>query len=373
MSGNVIDPAALKIEMVEALPFDIPLREPFRIATMVSEVAQNVLVHVVASGGLDGWGEASPFHAITGETQAIDLAAAGDLRPLLLGRNPLEIASLLDELGRFLPHHPTLLGAIDMALHDLAAKAAGLPLYRFLGGRKRAMETDLTIPIGDPETAGEKARRALQLGFRIIKTKVGVSLADDLRRLTNIRAAAGAGTRIRIDANQGWRRMEAVRALEAFAPLDIEFCEQPVRAHDLSGLRHVSARAPIPVMADESLFSAADALRLVAADAAPYFNIKLSKSGGIRGAGKVAAVAEAGGIQCMMGCMLESRLGISAAAHFALAHEAISFFDLDSYFEHLTDPITGGARVVEGMVEVPEAPGIGARPDPEFLARVGRK
>ncbi len=367
-----VDPAAQKIEEIEVFPFDIPLREPFRIATMVSTAARNVLVHIVASGGLDGWGEASSLHAIAGETQAINLAAAADLRPLLLGRNPLEIASVVDDLDRFLPHNTTLKGAFDMALHDIAARAAGLPLYRYLGGRKRPMETDLTIPIGDPEKAGEKASRVLQMGFRIIKTKVGVALADDLRRLTNIRAATGPGTRIRIDANQGWRRMEALRALQAFAPLDIEFCEQPVRAHDLKGLRFVGARSPIPVMADESLFSPADALDLIEAEAAPYFNIKLSKSGGIRGAVRIASLAETAGIQCMMGCMLESRLGITAAAHFALASEAVTFFDLDSFLEHSEDPIEGGAAVEKGMIEVPDLPGIGARPDRKFLARMRR-
>jgi L-Ala-D/L-Glu epimerase len=361
------DRSGLKIDAIDIYRFDIRLTEPFRIATMVSEVSPNVLVRLVTNDGIEGWGEASPLHAIAGETQEIDLAAAREIRPLLLGRNPLEIVSLVEEMERFLPHLTTVKSAFDMALYDIAAKAANLPLYRFLGGKKRPMETDLTISIGNPAAAGDKARQVIERGFRIIKVKVGVLPADDQRRLTNIRAAVGTAPVLRIDANQGWSRLQAVECLRAFADLTIEFCEQPVRAHDHRGLRFVGDRAPIPIMADESLFSAADALRLIEAGAVPYFNIKLSKSGGIREALRIAHLAEVAGITCMVGCMLESKLGITAAAHLALASEAIAFYDLDAYFEHAENPIVGGVEIRNGMIDVPDEPGIGARPDPDFL------
>jgi L-alanine-DL-glutamate epimerase-like enolase superfamily enzyme len=177
---------------------------------------------------------------------------------------------------------------------------------------------------------------------------------------------------LRIDANQGWRRMEAVECLRDLAPFNIEFCEQPVRAGNVKALRYVSQNAPIAVMADESLFSAVDALALIEAEAAPYFNIKLSKSGGMREALRIAHIAEAGGIACMAGCMLESRLGITAAAHFALATEAVTFFDLDAFYEHSVNPIAGGVEIRHGMIEMPEGPGIGARPDPAFVKRLER-
>jgi len=360
----------LKIDAVDIYKFDIRLHEPLRIATMVSEVAPNVLIRLRTNAGVEGWGEASPLHSIVGETQAIDLAAAREIRPLILGRNPLEIASIIGDIERFLPHKPTMASAFDMALYDIASKLAGLPLFRFLGGRKRPMETDLTIYIGSPEEAGERALRVIEKGFRIIKTKVGVSARDDLRRLTAIREAVGAGPVLRIDANQGWKRIEAVECLRALADLGIEFCEQPVRAADFAGLRFVTDRSPIPAMADESIFSPADALRLIEAGAVPYFNIKLSKSGGIHQALSIARLAEAGGIACMVGCMLESRLGITAAAHFALATDAVTFYDLDSFFEHAESPIAGGVEIRNGMIEIPETPGIGAAPDPAFLKRI---
>ncbi|MBN1422622.1 MAG: dipeptide epimerase [Planctomycetes bacterium] len=360
----------MRIDAVDIYAFDIRLHEPVRIATMISEVAPNVLIRLGTNGGVEGWGEASPLHSIVGETQATDLAAAAEIRPLLLHRNPLEIASIAGDIGRFLPHNPTIASAFDMALYDIAAKVAGLPLFRFLGGRKRPMETDLTIYIGDVESAGERALRVLEHGFRIIKTKVGASARDDVRRLTAIREAVGAGPALRIDANQGWKRMEAVDCLRALGDLAIEFCEQPVRACDVAGLRFVGDRSPIPIMADESIFSAADALRLVEGRAVPYFNIKLSKSGGIHEALSIARLAETAGIACMAGCMLESRLGITAAAHFALATDAVAFYDLDSFFEHAESPIAGGIEIRDGMIDIPDAPGIGAAPDPDFVKRL---
>jgi L-alanine-DL-glutamate epimerase-like enolase superfamily enzyme len=363
-------PSALRIEEMRVYRFDLPLREVFTIATMSLDCAANLLVELRTNQGISGWGEASPFRAIVGETQLIDLAAAREIRPLVLGRNPLAVGAVMRDLDTFLPHHATLKSAVDMALHDLAAKACGQPLYAYLGGERREMETDLTIGIGDPETAGDKALHYLELGFRMIKVKLGLDFQADHRRLGNIRRAVGPGPVLRIDANQGWDRMRAVRSLRAFEPFDIQFCEQPCRADDLQGLAHVSRSVSIPVMADESAFSAAQALELIRQDAAPYFNIKLSKSGGLHNARKLAHVAEAGHRPCMMGCMSESRLGITAAAHFGAANPVIEFFDLDSWYEHAENPIIGGVEYQGGRMTLPDEPGLGACPDPEYVRRL---
>jgi L-alanine-DL-glutamate epimerase-like enolase superfamily enzyme len=357
----------LVIEDLRIYPFDIPLKEVFTIATMSLAVATNLLVEIRTRQGLVGWGEASPYRAIVGETRETGVAAARELRPLLLGRDALAIRPLMAALDAHLPHHATLKSAIDMALHDLAAQACGLPLYAYLGGARRELETDLTIGICAPERAGEKALAYQAMGFRMIKVKLGLDDAADLRRLTLIRQAVGPGTILRIDANQGWDRSRARRNLEAFAPLDIQFCEQPCRAADLQGMAEVSRHSPIPVMADESVFSAEQALEIIRQDAAPYFNIKLCKAGGLEGARRLAAVAEAGHRPCMLGCMSESRLGITAAAHFASAHGIIQFCDLDSCLEHAEDRIEGGVGFQGGRITLPETPGIGARPDPAFL------
>jgi L-alanine-DL-glutamate epimerase-like enolase superfamily enzyme len=372
MISGASQPSALRIQEMRVHRFDLPLREVFTIATMSLATAQNLLVELRTNQGLTGWGEASPFRSIVGETQIIDLAAAHELKPLVEGCNPLEAGALMDQLEAHLPHNSTLKSAVDMALFDLAAQACGQPLYAYLGGRRRPMETDLTIGIGDPEQAGDKALSYLAEGFRMIKVKLGLDARADLRRLENVRRAVGPDPWLRIDANQGWDRTRAIRNLRAFEPLDIQFCEQPVRADDLQGMAQVSRSAAIPVMADESIFSPAQALEIIRQDAAPYFNIKLSKAGGLHQARKIAHVAEAGHRPCMMGCMSESRLGITAAAHFASAHPVIEFFDLDSWWEHAANPIVGGVTYQGGVMTLPDAPGLGACPDPGYLRTLER-
>ncbi len=366
MTETAISVPHLAIDTMRIYRLDIPLRDVFTIATMSLSTAQNLLVELTTNAGVIGWGEASPFHSIAGETQGISIAAARDLRQIVVGKNPLAIQALVQQMDAYLPHNSTLKSAIDMALYDIAAQVAGLPLYAFLGGQKREIETDLTMGIGDPDEAGEKALAIRSMGFRIIKVKLGLSLEADRRRLACIRKAVGSEPILRIDANQGWDRVAAMKNLAAFAEFDIEFCEQPCRAHDLQGMWFVSRHAPIPIMADESLFTGQDALAIIQQDAAPYFNVKLSKSGGIQNAQAIAHLAQAAYRPCMMGCMSESRLGVTAAAHFALANEIVRFFDLDSFLEHAEDPILGGVEVEQGRLTVPDAPGIGARPDPAW-------
>jgi L-alanine-DL-glutamate epimerase-like enolase superfamily enzyme len=358
------------IDAIDIYPFPVKMIEPFRIATMVADHAPNVLIRVRTNEGIDGWGEASPLHSIVGETQAICLTAARELRPVFLGRNLLEIADLIRDAERFLPHNATIRSAFDMAFFDIAAQAAGMPLFRLLGGTPRTMETDLTIGICPPERATSRALEALEMGFRILKVKLGTTLEEDRERLKAIREAAGTQTVIRIDANQGWDRTTAKRALNEFAIYEVQFCEQPLQAHDIAGLRMLRESALIPVMADEALFSPSDALRLVNEDAAQYFNIKLSKSGGIHNALRISTIAEAGGVASMVGCMLESRLGLTAAAHFACAAHSVQFFDLDTFAEQAEDPIDGGMRVTNGMISLPESPGLGAAPSGELLNRL---
>jgi len=359
----------LKITGIRIYRFDIPLRDIFQIATMSITEANNVLIKIETNEGIDGWGEGAPFHALVGETQEITFAAAKEFRPLLTGRNPLAIDAIVHLMDAHLPHNTTLKSAIDMALYDIAAKVAGLPLYAFLGGEKRKMETDMTVGIFTPEEAAEKALAIKKMGFNMIKVKLGLNAKDDYMRLKNIREAVGEEAALRIDANQGWDRMTAKRNLDSYVDFNIEFCEQPCRAHDIDGMKYVSHNTTIPVMADESLFSVDNAMELIRQDVAPYYNIKLSKSGGIHNAIKIAHLAEAGYIPSMVGCMSETRLGLSAAAHFGLSSSILQFFDLDSHLEHSIDPVEGGMYVEKGVIHVPEEPGIGATPDKDFLKR----
>jgi L-alanine-DL-glutamate epimerase-like enolase superfamily enzyme len=370
MVDNKEDFSNLKIIDIKIFKFDIPLKDVFQIATMSISNAQNVLIQIQTNEGIDGWGEAASFHALVGETQLINFAAAKELKQLLIGRNPLEISSLVKEMDNFLPHNTTIKSAFDMAIYDIAAKAAGLPLYLYLGGKKREIETDLTIGLYTPEKMVEKALATKAMGFRMIKVKLGLDFEDDLKRLSSIRKAVGDDIILRIDANQGWDRVTAVNSLNVFADLNIEFCEQPCRAYDLLGLKYISHHSKIPVMADESLFSFYDAINLIREDVVPYFNIKFSKSGGIYNAMKIAHIAEAGARPCMIGCMSETKLGITAATHFAMSSDIFRFFDLDSFIDHQENPIIGGVDVKNGILTLPDEPGIGAYPDPDYIKKL---
>lgn len=360
----------MTITHISLYAFDIPLKAPIAISLGLIEHTRNILVEIQTSEGLTGWGEGSPFWMIVGETQASGLAAAQDMGRLLMGRDPLDIEGCLYTLKRYLPGHPTTRSAFDMALYDLAAQAAAMPLYQFLGGQKRILITDETIYLNSVERMVEDAIRIKDSGGEAIKVKLGTNQRDDIRRVEAIRTAIGDAVPIRTDANQGWNYPTAAAVLRTIQTWNVEYCEQPVPRPNLSDLKRLRAQTSIPIMADEALFDAHDALRLVRDEAVDYFNIKLSKSGGISQALSINAIAEAAGIPCMIGCMSESRLAITANAHFASARRNVTLCDLDAPFEHAFDPILGGVQYAGYHLALPDTPGIGATPDPAFLKQL---
>lgn len=363
----------MKITAVTLYRYDIALKAPIAISLGTIEHARNLLIEIQTSEGVAGWGEGSPFWMIVGETQASGLAAAEDMARLLLGRDPLDIEGNINRLLRYLPGHPTTRSAFDMALYDIAAKVAGMPLYQFLGGSKRSLVTDETIYLNTPERMVDDALRIQAQGAEAIKVKLGTNQRDDIRRIEAIRQAIGDTTPIRTDANQGWDVVTASAVLRAIGNWNVQYCEQPIKRQDIRGLRQIRQQCTVPIMADESLFDATDAIRLVREEAVDYFNIKLSKSGGIFEALKINAIAEAAGVPCMIGCMSESRLGLTANAHFATARQNVQFCDLDGCFEHADDPVYGGIIYTNYQITLPDAPGIGAEIDPTFLSRCEQK
>ena len=359
----------MKITQISLYAYDIPLKAPIAISLGTIDDARNILVEIQTDESITGWGEGSHLWMIVGETQASGLAAANDMARLLIGRDPLDIEGCINSLTRYLPGHPTTRSAFDMALYDIAAKAARMPLYQFLGGSKRSLVTDETIYINTPERMVEDALRIQAKGAEAIKVKLGTNLRDDIGRVEAIRNAIGDAIPIRTDANQGWDVVTAQAVLRAIGGWNVQYCEQPIKRHDIAGLRQIRQRSTVPIMADESLFDATDAIRLVREEAVDYFNIKLSKSGGIFEALKINAIAEAAGIPCMIGCMSESRLALTANAHFASARHNVRFYDLDGCFEHADDPVYGGITYTDYQIELPETPGIGAEVDAAFLKK----
>lgn len=347
--------------------FSIPMH-PFTIATGTMEYAQNTFIRVHTGAGLVGVGECSAFPMITGETGRTCFEMAREFAGLWKGKEALQTEERMGELHALAAFNATIKSAFDMALHDLAAQAAGLPLYRFLGGEKKRMETDLTIGIGEPAQMAGMAVEFKNKGVRIIKIKLGKEEREDVERIRRIRSAVGDDIVLRIDANQGWDYDTALATLTALAPFNIEFCEQPMRAWNDPQLPALKQLSPIPLMADESVFDHHDALRLIRAGACHSINIKLAKSGGILEARKIHDIAAQHGIPCMMGGMLESRIALSAFAHVACALPNIIYYDMDTcLLGHKIDPVTGGVRYDGFFIELPDGNGIGADADDAFL------
>ncbi len=356
------------IQAIELIRAILPFHEPFEYALSVASDTENIFVRLITDEGLVGIGEASPSPAITGDTADTMMVAGRTLASLLLGKDSGDIEGLTRVMARQLAGHPTIRSGFDMALYDLAAKAAGMPLYRFLGGTRRTFQTDNTVGMDTPERMAVKAAEFVGQGYSAIKAKVGTGYQIDVARIRLIREAVGPNVPIRIDANQGWDVPTAIRILSTVAPFDIEYCEQPVARPDLDGMRRVRDHTSIPIMADESLFDHHDALALVTGGCCDYLNIKLSKSAGINTGLKITAIAEAAGTACMVGCMSETRLGLSAAAHFISARPIVRFADLDSHVDHTIDPVIDGVEIDGDSVRLPEGPGHGADLDPEFVA-----
>lgn len=357
----------MKITYIEIYRFSIPT-EPFVIATGTMYFAQNVLIKIHTNHNIYGIGECSAFPMIVGESQDTCLAMAKEFANILRGKNPLEIPDRMNELLGYAAHNSTIKSAFDMALFDIAAKHAKQPLYKFLGGEKSVVETDMTIGIDSPENMAAAAIGLKAKGCNIIKIKLGKDVHSDIKRVSLIRQAVGSETTLRLDANQGWSFDDALFALGAMEDLNIQFCEQPMRTWFDDKLPELKANSPIKIMADESCYNHHDARKLINSGSTHYLNIKFSKSGGILEAQKIHEIALQTGTKCMIGGMLESRIGISANMHFALASPNVIFFDLDScLLGHLIDPVTGGITYNGYYVDIPDTHGIGADADPKFL------
>lgn len=360
--------ADMNITHTDIYKFSIPMH-PFTIATGTMHFAQNIFIRVHTDEGIYGVGECSAFPMIAGETQATCFEMAKDFARIWKDKSATDLEARVDELHLATAFNATIKSAFDMALYDLAAKKADTPLYKFLNGsRSKKLETDITVGISDPETMAKQAAEFTRQGFRIIKVKLGKNANEDVERIRQIRAAVGPDTGLRIDANQGWDFDSAAYALQQMKDFGIQFCEQPMRAWNDPLLPELRKLSPIPIMADESVFHHHDAARLIKADACDYVNIKFAKSGGILEAIKINRVCEENSIPCMMGGMLESRIALTAFAHFALAHNNVIFYDMDTcMLGHKLDPVTGGVKYNGYYVEVPDSPGVGADADETFL------
>jgi L-Ala-D/L-Glu epimerase len=358
------------ITSVEAAPFSVPLRSVAKVAFAVPVNADNVLVRLRMSDATVGYGEVSAYSPVMSETQASDLALARPLGSLLLGRDPFELPRLLDAMIATSPASGGIIAAFEMALWDLCGKIAGQPVYRLLGAARDSFETDCTVFLDSPEAMAKLAVEWVREGFPAIKIKLGEAPGLDIERVRAIREAVGPNVQLRCDANEGWSVSDALVVLRGIAPYGLQFCEQPVKAWDWNGLHHVRAGSPVPIMADEAVHSPHDAIEGLRHDAFDMINIKLLKAGGILPAVRIAHVAAAANVPCMVGCMAETRLALTAAAHVVMSQAIIRWADLDAYHEMAVDLCSGGMKVERGVVTLPDTPGLGVEMDPGIVTKL---
>jgi len=324
-------------------------RTPFVIARGGASEWRRVWVRVIDHDGAEGWGEAAPSR-FYGETSDTVIAALDALTGVVERANGWSLDAVEREMNKTIRFNASAKSAVSAALHDLAAKRLGVPLYRMLGlDPADAPLSSFTIPI----TADDDAlRRALDdaVPYPVLKVKLGGP--RDADTIAGVRAAAPEKT-LRVDANAAWTPKHALHMIDILLDYDVEIVEQPVAAHDVDGLRFVRERSPLPIIADESCIVASDIPRL--AGAVDGVNLKLAKCGGLREAMRIVAVARAHDMSVMAGCMVETSLGISAAAHLA---PLLDYADLDGAALLADDPFHG-ASIANGAITLPDAPGLG--------------
>lgn len=353
------------VDRVEVFKIEVPLEKPFTTALGTTTKLQEIIVRVTDSDGTHGWGEASPSKRTLATSLEGIVVALDEMAPLLVGMDPRRIAYITSQLDISLAGNTSAKAAIDIALHDLVGKIYGDAVWRILGGQSsEQVVTCYSIGIGSRTEMLAEGQDAVSQGFRVLKIKVGNTPSEDVETVRQFRDTFGQGVKLTLDANQGWSRRDAVRALAEMASYNVDLVEQPVVAHDLAGMAWVRARSAIPVMADESVHSPEDALRVIQNDAADYINIKLMKTGGLLKATRLAAIAEAAGVPCMVGAESETNLGITASVHFALATKAIFLADLGIAAKEETWFVeTGGSRITNGchILDDQDAPGLGVK------------
>ncbi len=358
-----------RIEQIELYQSRIKLKEPFKISLAVHEYAENNYILIRTNDGITGWGECSPSKAIQGESMETCHIIGQQIAKMLIGKDPLNIGECMSAMDGLIYGNTSIKSAFDIALHDIASRHAGLPLYAYLGGRNdKILITDYTVSIDSPEKMADDAIRIKDEGFPVIKIKLGETEEKDIERISAIRQAVGPDIPLRLDANQGWDTQTAISLLSSLSDWNIQFCEEPIPRWNFTELPAVKKHSPIPIMADESCFDHNDAKRLINLNACDYFNIKLGKSSGIFKARKIINLAVQSGINMQVGGFLESRLGFTASAHLALTSDRIMFFDFDTPLMFNEDPVTGGITYLNnGVIKVPDEPGLGATVNENYL------
>ncbi|MEZ4529892.1 MAG: dipeptide epimerase [Thermomicrobiales bacterium] len=362
-----------EIVSIEVIPIELPLIEPFIISYGAAAGVESVLVRITDRAGNTGWGEGTPDETVTGETPATlleDLLETG--APGMLGFDSRRRDLAMSELERLLPGKPTARCAIDIALHDLAGRAAGLPVWALLGGSKSTVQISRVVSMREPEEMAADAMRHVANGFTTVKLKVGQKddVAKDIARVRAVRDAIGPDIGIKIDVNQGWVDAEtaipAMIAVQEFAP---DYIEQPVSQHDLDELAAARKGSGARTMVDEACHGPADMLQVVQLEAADLVNIKLMKTGGLYPALSVDAIARAAGIASQVGTMVESSIASAAGLHFAASRGNVQTVEMGGPIMLAEDIGNARSWYSSHTISIPDAPGLGIALDESRIRR----
>lgn len=336
------------------------LKKPFVTNIRRVEAIEDVCLTLITDEGVLGYGEAPPTVAITGEDiETINKTIKERIFPAIKG---LELGGndVFEALHSSVAKNTSAKACVDMAIYDILAKSANMPLCEYLGGKRETLRTNLTISLGSIKDMLKDALSAYNDGFSILKVKVGEDEDDTVEVTRQIRERLPNAI-IRLDANQAWDAAKSLRIIEKVEKYNIELLEQPVKASDFAGLKEVTAHSPIPILADESVFGYEDAVRILDEKAAHYINIKLMKTGGIYEASKIARLARERGAKVMMGSMLESVISVSAAVHFAMSDENICFYDLDGPLLAKPSTVKNALNFEKDEITVSECIGLGVK------------
>ena len=350
----------MRIERVEVFRLPLRLRAPYAIAYETIDRVENLAIRVVTDGPHVGLGIAAPDEGVTGETIEQAEATLRDVAaPLLTRADPLRRLTLLEPMRLGGAATPSARAAVDMALHDLLGKAAGIPMWRILGGYRSCMRTSITLCIDQHDTTVREARARIDEGFRALKLKGGKDVEAEIGLVLAVREIVGSEIEIRFDANQGYTADEAVHFFRATRSAGLSVLEQPTCAGERAVLREVTQAVAMPVMADESIRTLADVFLLARGEVVDMVNLKLAKLGGLDAAMLMNGVARAAGLEVMVGCVDEAALSIAAGLAFALSRPNVEFADLDGHLDLLDDPTASAVILKDGVLHPAQGPGFG--------------
>jgi o-succinylbenzoate synthase len=343
----------------------VPLKTPFKTALRTVDKIEDIVVMIGTDTGHTGYGEAPATAVITGDTHgSIVEAIRHYIWPRIKDHDVANLNQVTRLIQGAMEKNSSAKAAVEIAIYDLWGQLYGAPLYRLLGGGDPLITTDITISVDYIDKMVADSLAAVERGFESLKIKVGKDIGVDIERVKAVYAAVEGRALLRLDANQGWTAKQAVYALQTLedAGVHLELVEQPVKAQDLEGMRYVTERVHTPIMADESVFGPTEVVELIRMRAADIINIKLMKTGGISNAIRIADIAAMYGVECMIGCMLETSISVAAAVHVAVAKsDSITKIDLDGPSLCAFDPIDGGVKFNEAEISVTDAPGLGIR------------